>query len=596
MDFSKYDSFARRLCIVLALVVTSSLISATAVAGVSNNTCEEGEAPDVIVGSIQSFTKFGTSNGITAWAFGTTSCNEGTCWLDWFQHPSNLHPVIGQTMYKLMDGRMEMIGQGWLKHGFFALSQTLCFPDCIGTSGTLLGVHCSDPYSSGLNGQQTNLGPKFEVNAATGVHPHPVHGISATGNSIFKRLQVHNTDLDPLANPGAQYFVEAQYVTADDHAAGNHANNASWRPIAVTGSNGNYDVAFTGGTVRRETIMEAWQQNDSGVELNFIDIPNDGRVIVGSKVTDNGDGSWHYEYAIQNLNSHRSIRAFQVPIPDDIVLTNVEFHDVDYHSGEPQNGIDWIGTNIGFQLRWETDTDENVDSTNALRWSTTYNFRFDADVAPAPNSASFDLLRPGQEGDPNTIFFGVRTPSICNFNSVCDPGESACNCGFDCGAPPATETSCGDLVDNDCDLAVDCSDEDCCGDGGCPSIDDDSDLVAACLDCDDTDPNAWGTPGPVVNVLLSKETDTMTWDPPPAPGANIFLYHVLRSSNPQQFLHFTQCVEDPDPLDTSVEFAGDPLIGMYAYLVRAVNACPEVGEGSAGTDSNGNPREVRSCL
>ena len=102
-----------RVCsIVFALVVATSAVPA----GVSNNTCESGESPDVIVGSIQSFTKYGTADGITAWAFGTTSCNEGTCWLDWFQHPSNLHPVIGQTMYRLMDGRMEMIGKSWTKH------------------------------------------------------------------------------------------------------------------------------------------------------------------------------------------------------------------------------------------------------------------------------------------------------------------------------------------------------------------------------------------------------------------------------------------------------------------------------------------------
>jgi hypothetical protein len=596
MDFSRNDSFARRLCIVLALVVTSSLFSATVMAGVSNNTCEEGESPDVIVGSIQSFTKFGTSNGITAWAFGTTSCNEGTCWLDWFQHPSNLHPVIGQTMYRLMDGRMEMIGQGWLKHGFFALSQTLCFPDCIGTSGTHLGVHCSDPYSSGLNGQQTNLGPKFEVNAATGVHPHPVTDIGLQGNSIFKRLQVHNSYLEPTANPGAQYFVEAQYITADDHAAGNHANNASWRPLAVTGSAGNYNVSFIGGTARREGILEAWQSNDSDVELDFVDIPNDGRVIVGSKVTDNGDGTWHYEYAINNLNSHRSVRAWQVPIPDGINITNIEFHDVPYHSGETQNGNDWIPSTTGFQMRWETDTDANVDSTNALRWSTTYNFRFDADVAPATNPAMFELLRPGLPGDPDVMFVELQTPSLCNFNSICDPGESGCNCGFDCGAPPAEETTCGDSVDNDCDLALDCNDSDCCGAGGCPAIDADSDAALDCEDCDDSNGVVWASPGAVTNVLLAKDANgTMSWDAPASPGATSVTYDVLRSRNPQDFVNFTQCVSDPDPSNTSIDVPGDPLIGMYAYLIRAVNDCPEVGDGSAGADSEGTQRDVRSC-
>src|SRR5688572_28479699 len=116
--------------------------------------------PDVIVGSLNGMDSYGSSGGIYAYSIGTTSCNVGTVWLNWFAN-TNQHPVIGQNFYRLKNGRFEQIGMSWLKHGFFALSGSLCFNDCQGTNGEHLGVHCSDPYDAGLNGDQGN-GPRNE--------------------------------------------------------------------------------------------------------------------------------------------------------------------------------------------------------------------------------------------------------------------------------------------------------------------------------------------------------------------------------------------------------------------------------------------------
>lgn len=54
-------------------------------------------------------------------------------------------------------------------------------------------------------------------------------------------------------------------------------------------------------------------------------------------------------------------------------------------------------------------------------------------------------------------------------DGVCDPGigESSCSCVADCGPAPATETSCTDGSDNDCDGDVDCADIDCDGTPEC---------------------------------------------------------------------------------------------------------------------------------
>ena len=103
---------------------------------------------------------------VFAFSVGTTSCNIGNQNLSWVGSTS-AHPVIGQNLYRLKDGRLEQIGMSWLKHGFGALQGSLCMP-CQGTgSWSALGVGCSDPYGSSLNGSQGPLGPRSEVNAAS---------------------------------------------------------------------------------------------------------------------------------------------------------------------------------------------------------------------------------------------------------------------------------------------------------------------------------------------------------------------------------------------------------------------------------------------
>jgi oligosaccharide reducing-end xylanase len=52
-------------------------------------------------------------------------------------------------------------------------------------------------------------------------------------------------------------------------------------------------------------------------------------------------------------------------------------------------------------------------------------------------------------------------------NGICGPEEDSCSCSADCGSPPASEQSCIDGVDEDCDGDVDCDDSDCSDDPAC---------------------------------------------------------------------------------------------------------------------------------
>lgn len=368
--------------------------------------------PDVIVGDLYGVDNFGAVGGIRAYAVATESCNIGTedlLWESW----NNRHPVIGQNMYRLKNGRFEHIGQSWLKHAFTALTLELCGGPCNGHGGSVLGVGCSDPYSASLNGQQSRLGPRSEVNATTGEYPYPYGiGWNQSGDAIYKRLQCYQTD---LANSGALYFVEGQYVTEDDAASFNKDNNASYRRVTISSST--YNVTMQGTTQRMKPAIQAWYDNgggvgipDNNVKLAKMNDEDGGTFWLAYKVSDLGGGWYHYEYAVQNLNSHLSGGSFSVPVQEGTQVANMEFHAPFYHSGEPYDNTAWtVPTGIeNGALTWTSpQTYAENPNSNALRWGTLYNFRFDA--SRVNGMISLGLFRPATN---STLTRLASVPSV----------------------------------------------------------------------------------------------------------------------------------------------------------------------------------------
>ena len=393
--------------------VTVTALALAACAGVANaqTSCFGAAGPDVIVGDITGPSNYAidAAKQRDAFSLGTTSCNMGQSNLSWISN-TNQHPVIGGALYKMKDGRFEQLGFSWLKHGFFALSQSLCCSPCSSTNGTALGVRCSDPYTSSRNGTQGNLGPRWQVNPTTGFFTYPPANPSFSGNSA-RRIQAKLSDLEP-SSASVIYISEAQYVTPDDAMAGNGTNNVSWRRVTMTDAGGTnrFNAAFSGSTVRQQAAIQAWRQLDPTVTLVTVDIPADGRYWVGSKVTDLGNGTWSYEYAVQNINSDRAGRSFSIPVADGVVITDIGFHDADYLDGDgPGNvnfdGTDWAGVVSNGSITWSTQTFAQNASANALRWGTLYNFRFVANVGPETADATLGLFKPAA-GQPDAFVVG----------------------------------------------------------------------------------------------------------------------------------------------------------------------------------------------
>ena len=375
--------------------------------------------PDVIVGAIPDVSKYGSvvvgGQTIMAYSFGTTSCNIGTGQLSWYGSPDNRHPFIPMNMYRYKDGRIEQIGMSWGKHGFCALQGTLCGP-CIPAGGgcpPILGIGCSDPYDSGLNGSQSGLGTRREVNAATGSFPGNFNsGVPAAQATIGRRLQVAATDLDPLLNAGAIYLAEGQYIHPEDAAAGKDNNNASWRKVTVGSlTAGAYTLSLIGPTNQQYAAIEAWKTFDSTVSIVTADVVDDGRFIIGYSVKSNGSGKWRYEFAVQNLNSDRSGRSFSLPIPAGVGITNAGFKDIHYHSSDPYDPTNWTLSISDGAITWTGGTYAVNPNSNALRFATLYNFWFDADTAPTTANATIGLFKPGAAGSADSVIVAIGSPS-----------------------------------------------------------------------------------------------------------------------------------------------------------------------------------------
>ena len=428
--------------------------------------------PDIIVSSVgprggTTIGQYGTYNdgsgAISSYALGADSCNIGTAAGIWINEGTyqNQHPVIGGQIYRLFNGRIEMIGISWLKHGFCAADScgtvngvagctnlaglAAGTTGCVGDFGSpqascdWLGYgRSTDTYSASLNGSQGSLGPRSEVNPWTGVYPHPW---GKQGNNpvscLNKRLLVRRSHLDPAQYPGAQYFAEVVYIMTDEWP-GQRYNGYSYRKITLgalssvsgcTGTEQTYNLSFGASepTVAMKPAIEAWKTADPTVKLVTVDAPNDGRFYVGSKVTNRGDGTWNYEYIVFNMNSDRAARSFSIPKKNtpmvEITLPSNHFKGVEYHSGEGYALTPWTAVVNGPSVEWSTDPWEISQNANALRWSTTYNFRFIANRPPATGSVQLGLFKPAVvTGDANSITAnGVDIPSepcVADFDGV----------------------------------------------------------------------------------------------------------------------------------------------------------------------------------
>jgi hypothetical protein len=395
--------------------------------------------PDVIVGDVEDVAQFdpavGTQVGL---AIGTDSCNNGDQPVDWFALPQTDHPVVPQNLYRMSGGvnnndRFEQIGQSWMKHTFLALEDFVC-GNC-NTSGCQTGSHlcpgCSDPYVSGLNGDQDSIGSRAWVNPFTGSFPSNANDHSGhVHNGVSHRILVETSDLIPGGNPGATYFGEAAYISPHEYTwcqshptECNMFNNFSYRQFSVSGGPTSFNFSPVGNTVRMQPAVMVWAGTGATVNQVEPDPGNDGIFFVGYKVTGPNAGVWHYEYAVFNENLDRGIQSFRVFFGFPVPLNNIQFHAPPQHPGWAHDGTagdagysstPWtVDLGDGSALTWSTETFAQNQNANAIRWGTLYNFRFDSSAAPTLSEATIGFFKTGSPITVDVVapFMSDQTPT-----------------------------------------------------------------------------------------------------------------------------------------------------------------------------------------
>lgn len=389
-------------------VAAAAVCGVVILAGQALQGAGAGAQPNVVYTDCTDIDNWGAVGGIRGYSLDSYTCNIGDANLRWgFDNLGS--PTLGMNAYRLENGRLLQIGLSNAKHSTFAAAGTGCGADCNGQGGSVLGVGCRDIYSANFNGGQTRLGYRSQINAWTGALTGPPGG---TGNAIFRRLQIAEADL----GGSGQYFVEGVYVAIDDAGAlGNGYDNASHKRVNVESG---FELVPTGAMAIGEPAIMAWRDHglgegmpDPSVEVTIVDVPGEGRFYVLSKTTEVEAGSsWLYDYAIFNLDSDRSAGVFSVPTAAS-AITDIGFHDVDYHSGEVYDNTDWTSIADGGAVTWQSpQTFAENPNSNALRWGTMYNFWFTADTPPADVEAGIRLFKPGVPEFVNVMVKGPSAP------------------------------------------------------------------------------------------------------------------------------------------------------------------------------------------
>lgn len=356
------------------------------------------------------------------------------------------HPYINTNIYRInSEGRLEQLAGSWSKHGWYAASSPqgsiagntgsdACGSgSCPGTSpaNNLLGANCADTYSSGHNSDRYYMGPRSEI-SARGTKLSPGWTIRGT---YLDAVSV-SSNVDTLATPTAarndasrsyngvgtaqsnklatfakadistaalgahgRVIMEAYYIVNGDV---NKLNNFAFRSLTsnhnggagtLTTSNLNFATTasqFMPSVIGRHTYgpaMFRW-----GDQQQQASPTTEGGVYAASRVVNNGDGTFRYEYNVLNVDFDRGVEAVSIPLASGVTLSNVSFRqprlrDPAFDIRDWVNQIDGPSGNLVFSAQAPSAGSTNWTNgqpmkSNAIRYGTMYSFWFTSSLPP----------------------------------------------------------------------------------------------------------------------------------------------------------------------------------------------------------------------
>ncbi len=387
------------------------------------NDLGDGGSTDVTLGILNSITQMGRTgtfpNGTAGLSMATTSCNFGSVNVPWQAPMQENHPGIAMTLYRELDGKFEQVGTSWMKHGFFALSNSQCIPCQVPSNGTFLGIGCSDTYGTFNNADRFYLGPRNEWNAFTSewdcegsyFDGTPVDcNRSETGSGlgpVNHRLEVLDSDLD---NPGATYYYEAMYLVREDV---NKFNNIGSRRCTMNWNGFSWSFqtpsSASGNPLVEGPAILRW--SDADMITTVGNGTADGEAILAVNTIDNGNGTWRYEYSLFNWTMDRNVGSFSVPVCAN--PTDIQFYDGDTH---PSN--DWQAVVSGGNLTWtfpEVFVGGESKKAGPLELQYLYSFGFTSTQAPGTRNGVLGMHEAGPGA--NILNAATLAPACLNLTA-----------------------------------------------------------------------------------------------------------------------------------------------------------------------------------
>jgi hypothetical protein len=348
------------------------------------------------------------------------------------------HPYLIWNLFRVdADGRIRQIGASGVKHAFLTINVTDAgFPSCDSSNGGhVLGIACSDTYSTGNNDSNSSLGPRSELIPATGVWGRcgSIYDPGCIGSStVFSpntlygsRMRVREQDLATTGSPN--FLFESWYLVRDDV---NIWNTVATRPVGITWNAGNsrWSVAnqLHPGTTNPIVLgpaIDRWAAQDRA-GLTYLARSNatldvsEGHAKVAVKVVDLGAGQYRYDYVVQNMDFARAVTsgtegapgsgglrvirndgfsAFRVPRDPGAAVLSTSFSDLDANTGN-----DWTPTVGPDHVEWRA-----AGAANSLDWGTLFAFSVVSDRAPSgdPQPATLEVA---EAGTPASYAIAVR--------------------------------------------------------------------------------------------------------------------------------------------------------------------------------------------
>jgi len=354
------------------------------------------------------------NNGLEGACSAANPCTADVPWYQKFSgnrppYGNDQHPFLIWNMYRVDAlGRIDQVGRSGVKHAFNTTNQNCADATCIET-GAILGLNCSDTYSTGNNDTNNFQGPRSEIIPGTGqwgrcgsIYDDDCNNMQgASGLTNWdQRMIVRESQIEAVSNPQAQYYFQSWYIVRDDVNIYNTMGTLRVTPSFESV----WSLPPTGGMTVGPALSRWVDPVNPGSNASNIELASaEGHARVAVRVQSIGGGLRRYNYAVENFDFARAVtegaepslrvvrnlgfNSFSVPVAADSV-TDLWFSDGDLN---PAN--DWTAAVAGGRVTWM------APAGNALNWGTLFGFSFVADGGARTADTSLGVAEAGSPPD-----------------------------------------------------------------------------------------------------------------------------------------------------------------------------------------------------